>query len=255
MRVYASGINSPLPWPLIDQHLDLGVTLFKLKLGFDADEDRKNLSDLYQHLRGRARFAVDVNRGWTFEQAKRWLPILADYDVAWLEEPLAVSEEQHLAELPSLSTIPLAGGENVQMEPGADAAAIAAGPFDILQPDITKYTPLHVALRLREAAEAVGKPLIPHFLGSGPGQAASIHLAAGCADTLVELDINENPLRTDLCDAPFAIENGHITLPDRRRPRLGVAHLTQSKRRSPFGRPPFANYLLPATGYQLPATP
>ncbi len=34
VRVYASGINSPLPWARIDQHLQLGVRLFKLKLGF-----------------------------------------------------------------------------------------------------------------------------------------------------------------------------------------------------------------------------
>ena len=215
VRVYASGINSPLPWALIDAHLDRGVNLFKLKLGFGEEEDRRNLTALKNHLGDRARVAVDVNRGWSFEQAKRWLPILADYDVQWLEEPLRFADEHHYRELHELSVIPLAGAENIQMEPTVEVMPFAAASFDILQPDVTKYTPLHVALNLRETAEDMGKHMIPHILGSGPGQAASIQLAAGFGMGLVELDINENPLRTDLCDAPFEIVNGVITLPDR----------------------------------------
>lgn len=213
VRVYASGINSPLPWELIDLYLDQGVTLFKLKLGFGEEEDKRNLSQLKKHLGNQANMAVDVNRGWTLAEAQRWLPILEAYEVAWLEEPLTFAEEKKLAVLQGMSSIPLAGGENVQMEPGSDVCLLAEGEVDILQPDITKYTPLHVALELWTAVEKAGKRMIPHSLGSGLGQAASLHLAAGLKDRLVELDINENPLRTDLCQPPFQLIDGCIELP------------------------------------------
>ena len=213
VRVYASGINSPIPWDLVDEHLDRGVTLFKLKLGFGDEEDRRNLDALRRHLGDRAGIAVDVNRAWTLEQALRWLDILQDYDVHWVEEPLRIEEEGRLAALCDRGVVPIAGGENLLLPPGRDPQSVVNSGLNILQPDLTKYAPLHVSLRLLEAARASGKRLIPHFLGSAPGQAASLHFAAGCDQALVEWDINRNPLRTEMFAEPFEIKDGAITIP------------------------------------------
>ncbi|MFK7804947.1 MAG: mandelate racemase/muconate lactonizing enzyme family protein [Anaerolineae bacterium] len=215
IQVYASGINSPLPYDLINQHLDKGVKLFKLKLGFSDREDRANLIALKKHLGDKADLAVDVNRGWSFKTAKKWLPILAHHNIKWLEEPLNVEDEHQLPKLRERTSVPLSGGENVLMPPHSDSVQLAQSPFDILQPDLTKYTPLHVALGLKERAEEIGKSVIPHILGSGPGQAASLQFAAGCKARWVELDINENRLRTELCQEPFEISDGQIVIPDR----------------------------------------
>jgi L-alanine-DL-glutamate epimerase-like enolase superfamily enzyme len=229
VRVYASGINAPLPFDLIDEHLAKGVTLFKLKLGFGDDADRANLDALAGHLAGRARIAVDVNRGWTYPQALRWLDVLADFDVEWLEEPLRPEDEHRLADLCALDQVPIAVGENVLMPPtlfplplgegegeGAfnGTAACSQIPGNVLQPDVTKYASLSVAVRLIDEAARAGKRVVPHMLGSAPGLGASLHLAAGCPDALCELDINPNPLRTELCDPPFDIRDGRIRLPD-----------------------------------------
>jgi D-galactarolactone cycloisomerase len=213
-EVYASGINSPIPWDLIDKHLDLGITLFKLKLGFGETEDRRNIEALCNHLGERASLAVDVNCGWTFAQAQAWLPILKDYNVRWLEEPLISANELQLDRLRAAVEIPIAGGENILMAPDADPDEIAKVPFDLIQPDLTKNAPLHIAKRVMEAAELQKKRVIPHFLGSGPGQAASLQFAAGCHEGLLELDINQNPLRTDLFTEPFQIVDGKLKIPD-----------------------------------------
>jgi L-alanine-DL-glutamate epimerase-like enolase superfamily enzyme len=214
VHVYASGLNSPIPWELVDAHLDRGVALFKLKLGFGAEEDRANVQALKKRLGERAALAVDVNRSWTFKEAVNWLPMLRDHDVQWLEEPLEADEEFRLEELRGRSAVPIAGGENVMMPPDADVEPMADGPFDVLQPDLTKYCPLHVARALLPAARRKGKDVVPHFLGSGPGQAASLHFASGCERGLVELDISRNPLRTDLVEPGFDIEDGCIRIPD-----------------------------------------
>ena len=140
VRIYASGINSPLPWELIDEHLAHGAALFKLKLGFGDEEDRRNLAALRQHLGDHATIAVDVNRAWTLGQALEWLPILRDHQVAWLEEPLQVEQERHLPVLQGRG-VAIAGGENVLMPPGSDPFLLAHTPVDILQPDLTKYAP------------------------------------------------------------------------------------------------------------------
>lgn len=214
IEIYASGINSPIPWDLIDDMVSKGVRLFKLKLGFDDNEDRTALDALARHLKGKARLAVDINRAWTLEQALEWQSTLESHDVQWLEEPLRIQDEHRLDELHSAARVPIAGGENTLFLPGESVEAIADLSLDIFQPDITKYCPLHKALELIDAVNGRNRRTIPHFLGSAPGQAASIHLAAGCG-ALVEYDINPNRLRTDLLDEPFDIRDGRIHIPDR----------------------------------------
>jgi L-alanine-DL-glutamate epimerase-like enolase superfamily enzyme len=138
VEIYASGINAPLPVDLIDSHLSQGVRLFKLKLGFGDDADRANLDALAKHLAGRARLAVDANRNWTLAQAERWLDVLADFDVVWLEEPLRAGEEESLERLFNQNKVPVAAGENVMMTPGGDTRVLADFPAHVLQPDLTK---------------------------------------------------------------------------------------------------------------------
>lgn len=215
VALYGSGINQPLPWPRIDALLDCGVGVFKLKLGFGDDDDLRNLKELAAHLGSKARIAVDVNRGWDLPTARRWLSVLRDFDVQWLEEPLRPDQEHLMGELAAASPVPIAAGENTFFDPSAgDLAALARLPMRIFQPDVTKNCPLHQALALLPMALAGGKRLYPHFLGSAVGQAASLQLACCCGATLMEWDVNENPLRTDLMRRPFKIENGAIRLDD-----------------------------------------
>ena len=216
VHLYGSGINSPVPWQVIDEHLEKGISLYKLKLGFGDREDLKNLEDLSKHLGNSARIAVDVNRGWDIDKALEWLDILRNFNAQWLEEPLRVEDEDKLQILHERKMVNIAGGENMLIEPGCDIAPFADAPLDIFQPDITKYCCVHDAIRLLNAVKARGKKLFPHFLGSAPGQAASFHLASGCgADCLMEWDINPNPLRTALFKEPFEIKDGIVEIPDR----------------------------------------
>ena len=215
VRVYGSGINSPIQWEIIDEHLEKGVGLFKLKLGFGREEDTKNLEDMTSHLGNSAGIAVDVNRKWSIDEASEWLDILREFNVEWLEEPLRVEDEDKLKTLYEKSPVKIAGGENFLVDPvGFDAQLLADSPLDIFQPDITKYCRIHDAVSLLEAVNQRGGKLFPHFLGSAPGQAASLHLASGCGDILMEWDVNPNPLRTSLFKDPIEIQNGLIRIPD-----------------------------------------
>ena len=219
VRVYASGLSSPLPWKLIDHYLACGVKVFKLKVGFGS-EDIRNLGELNKYLGESARISVDANRAWTLEEAMDWLKILKDFNVLWLEEPLKAEEEYRIDILADKKMVSLAGGENYWVEPGRDdPLACAALPLDIFQPDITKNFPLSDALELLKKVKLQGKRMYPHFFGSAPGQAACLHFSAGCGDVFQEMDISVNALRTDLFTEPIVIKDGAVTLPDK--PGLG----------------------------------
>ena len=66
-----------------------------------------------------------------------------------------------------------------------------------------------------------GLTYCPHFLGSGIGLAASAHLlAAAGGDGLLEVDVNPNPLRSEIAERWPVVEDGMLTLSER--PGLGI---------------------------------
>src|SRR5690606_34742788 len=134
--------------------------------------------------------------------------------VAWIEEPLpADSPRGAWATLRKRVAMPIAGGENLR---GAEtfAATMRAGLLDVIQPDCAKWGGVSGCLAVARAALAQGLRYCPHFLGAGIGLAHSAHLlkAAG-GDGLLEIDVNDNPLREEL--APWSLNpaEGMVRLP------------------------------------------
>ena len=66
-----------------------------------------------------------------------------------------------------------------------------------------------------QRARAAGLRYCPHYLGGGLGLLASAHLlAAAGGDGLLEIDSNDNPLRSALSPKLSDIEDGWVTLDD-----------------------------------------
>src|SRR3954454_5801913 len=63
MRVYASGLNPAGCVEQAEAATRRGHRAFKLKIGFNAENDRRNLRDL-RNLVGDSFLAADVNQGW-----------------------------------------------------------------------------------------------------------------------------------------------------------------------------------------------
>jgi L-alanine-DL-glutamate epimerase-like enolase superfamily enzyme len=100
-------------------------------------------------------------------------------------------------------------------------SAIESKAFDVLQPDIAKWGGISASWAVIQNALSRGLRYCPHYLGAGIGLMASAHLlAASGGDGLLEVDANENPLRTMLAPAVQKIDNGFITLSQE--PGLGV---------------------------------
>jgi L-alanine-DL-glutamate epimerase-like enolase superfamily enzyme len=222
--VYASGIaisDAPVRIPAARSE---GLSAFKVKIGFDQDRDGAMLDALMSDLADGERFFADANQAWTLDQALDFVgqaPILG-----WLEEPIAAdSPPAHWAELAAATRSPLAGGENIAGS-AAFAASISDGYLQILQPDVAKWGGITGCLSVAHDSLAAGRTYCPHFLGGGIGLAASAHLlAAAGGPGLLELDVNENPLR----DAFFEhnmMTDGRFKLSDG--VGLGIDHLPRS---------------------------
>lgn len=218
LPAYASGLVAARIDDLAGAAYADGYRAFKLKVGFGREADRTAFTALRSVVGDDATLMADANQIWTLDAARAMLPVLAPLGLTWLEEPLAAdAPPADWRALARATDIPLAAGENLRGE----ATFAAADYLAFVQPDVAKWGGISLVHRVAEAAIARGKVFCPHFLGAALGLVASAHvLAAVGGGGYVEVDVNPNPLRTDLLDQPPQVVDGNFVLPQG--PGLGV---------------------------------
>jgi L-alanine-DL-glutamate epimerase-like enolase superfamily enzyme len=211
--VYASGINPDGALAVVQRKHAQGYRAFKLKIGFDDAQDIANLAALRDWLGPEASLMADVNQAWDLPHALAMLPQFGAYGLAWLEEPLRTdSSLTDWQQLRKQSAIPLAAGENLMGE-SRFTQALQSQAFSVLQPDIAKWGGISGCWPVIQAIRESGVRFCPHYLGAGIGLMASAHvLAAAGGDGMLEVDANDNLLRS-LLAPPFAqVKDGFIML-------------------------------------------
>lgn len=140
-----------------------GFSAIKMQVAhvFSEEEDVVNVRDMREALGPDIAIMVDVNQGWTAEQAIRTGRRLDEFGLTWLEEPVMADDFDGYHRVASALETPIAGGENHfthrDLEPFFSSGAV---PF--LQPDIMRggYTDLRVTAA---RADAAGLAMAPHL--------------------------------------------------------------------------------------------
>lgn len=221
VAAYASGLSPSQPEELAAAKRAEGFRAFKLKVGFGAERDAANLAALRALLGAGTPLMIDANQAWTPPEAVAMSRRLAEFEPAWLEEPIAA--DATMAEwkaLANATAIALAAGENMR---GAAmfSEAIASGSFAVIQPDLGKWGGFSGCMAVAREAQFHGRLFCPHWLGGGIGLMASIQLKAAAGGAgYVEVDSNPNPLRTLLAAPMPGLREGAYTLSES--PGLGV---------------------------------
>lgn len=210
--VYASGLNPTQPEKLAALRLAEGYRAFKLKIGFGAERDLANLRALRETI-GDCALMVDANQAWDLATAMQMVKPLADFGLAWLEEPLRAnrpwSEWQQLARK---AAPVLAAGENMAGF-AAFGEALEAHCLGVVQPDMAKWGGFTGCLPVARKIIAAAARYCPHYLGAGIGLLASGHLLAAVGgDGMLEIDANPNPLRTLTCATLNGVVDGRADL-------------------------------------------
>ncbi len=212
IKVYASGINPTGSRQMAEAAMRRGHRALKLKIGFEPATDRANLAAL-RELAGNGMLAADVNQGWSVERAIELAPSLAEFHLAWLEEPIRADRPwQEWQLLRKSARSPLAAGENIASREGF-AQVLGDDVLSVVQPDIAKWGGLSLCAGIAGDIIRSGKTFCPHYLGGGIGLLASAHLLAGVGGNgLLEVDANDNPLRDRFCGTVADVTDGTITL-------------------------------------------
>lgn len=218
---YASGINPTEPAATVAAARADGHRAFKLKVGFGRDRDLANIEAVAAALHEGEVFMTDANQAWDIDDALVIAETLGGIGCGWLEEPLPADAATADWSAIAAAGIPIAAGENMRGL-AAFETALAEGWLSVAQPDTGKWGGLTGGLAVARCALGAGRRFCPHHLGGALGLVAAAHLlAAAGGDGLLEMDVNDNPLRTEMVEKLPAVAGGRWPLPTG--PGLGVA--------------------------------
>lgn len=208
---YASGLNPGDGPETVETQRQLGHRNFKQKIGFGDDIDKANITRITDGLTSGERLFVDANQRWDLDRSVYAADWLAEAGVGWFEEPMvADAPDEHWRKLHASARLPLAGAENLR---GMESIERAFEWLDFVQPDVGKWGGVTDCYAIAKNAIANGRTYCPHWLGGGIGLLHSAELlAAAGGDGLLEMDVNENPLRDHVLAGALAVDNGHVNL-------------------------------------------
>ena len=156
-----------------------------------------------------------------YKWALRTAAMLAEYGVAWFEEPLPPDALQDYVLLRRQAAVPISGGE-VFTRRQAFQPWLEAGAFDIVQPDVTKVGGISEERRIAWMAEEHGVRFVPHGWNTAVGLAADLQLVSAFPNAdLVEFCFG-SPYIDELPEQPWALDaEGMLAIPST--PGLGLA--------------------------------
>jgi hypothetical protein len=228
LPAYASGLNPADGPEVVEQSRQLGFAAFKQKIGFGESIDKNNLTKITSNLQKNEYLFVDVNQGWTIAQVRHIAPMLNSFPLHWVEEPLiANASAADWLECASLLNASLAGGENLR----GDDFEEQSDWLKVIQPDVGKWGGVTGNFIVAKCALNRQLRYCPHWLGSGLGLMTSAHvLSALGGDGLLEMDVNENPLRAILAEPFPTLHDGKMHLSD----QIGIGVAPNLEKANPW---------------------
>jgi L-alanine-DL-glutamate epimerase-like enolase superfamily enzyme len=206
--VYGSGgWHSLSDQELVDECTDfarLGISAYKYKIGTDRDRERTAL--LRREMGPDFVLLADANQKVNVREALESATMLAEYGVAWIEEPVVADSTDDLAAVARSSAVPTAAGENNYFRWGFRELCERRAA-DYLQPDIGRCGGVTEFRKIAALADSFGVSLTSHLWHelsiSVVGAARS-----GWACEYVEL------IPTGALTRSFVVVDGHLAVPE-----------------------------------------
>ncbi len=225
-RLYAQPLDSLAAEA--EAYRQQGFSMMKLRFGWgpkDGLEGIKRNLELVRTLRETVGDGVeimaDAYMGWTLDYARRMLPLLAPYNLRWLEEPLIADDIAGYAELRAMNIIPISGGEHEFTLRGF-RDVVEQRAMDIIQFDINRVGGISQAQKIVALAEAFDISVIPHAGQMHNYHVVMANIACPMAEYFPKVPVEVgNELFWYIFDGEPVAEKGYVSLLEDR-PGLGL---------------------------------
>jgi D-galactarolactone cycloisomerase len=192
MAAYASlGELRPAQQRGEDAHalVEAGFRAVKVRVARDRiDEGIAAVAAMREAVGDALAIMVDLNQWWRMpgdiepalgpQAARRVIERLADYDITWVEEPLAGEDLVGMAMLRAQTGVRIAGGEMARTFDEL-RRALAADALDVVQPDVVLALGISGARTLAELTLRANRWFTPHTWTNGIGVLANLHVCCG----------------------------------------------------------------------------
>jgi len=227
IKVYASGgfytERNEIP-ELVEEmksYIEQGFKAIKMKVGKDVNFDTKRVEAVRKAVGEEIDLLIDANEAWDFNTAFRFIKAVEQYNIYWLEEPVAPDDIEGFINLTKCSTIPIAGGENEYTKYGFKDL-ITRNAVNVVQPDVTRVGGISEWMKVAAMARAWNMPCVTHAV-----QEVHISLVTAISNApMMEYFTRQHYLQTFLSDLfvePATLHNvinGYVYAPDA--PGLGL---------------------------------
>jgi mandelate racemase len=225
IRAYNSnGLGLMPPDKLADEAealLEGGFRAVKLRLGHASPEaDLAAVRAVRKRLPVGVALPVDYNQALSVEEAIRRGRALDGEGVYWIEEPIRHDDYRGCARVARELSTPVQIGENFSL-PHSMEEALAAGASDYIMPDLERIGGVTGWLRAAALAAGAGIDMSSHLF---PEVSAHLLAVTPTCHWLEYVDWAE-PILAE----PFAVADGHVTIPDR--PGNGLAWNAEAVKR------------------------
>lgn len=184
-----------------------GFKAIKLRLGRPTlKEDLAAIRIVREAVGDDILLMSDFNQGLTLGEALLRLHALDDQGIYWFEEPIVYDDYEGNAQIAREIRTPVQIGENI-WGPREFHKAVTARAADLYMPDLMRIGGVTGWQRAAAIAGAAGLPLSSHLYPEVSGHLLRVSESADW----VEWRDWGNPLLAE----PFAVEDGHIVVPDR----------------------------------------
>jgi L-alanine-DL-glutamate epimerase-like enolase superfamily enzyme len=227
LRCYASVLFGDTPERTRDEAArlrDFGFTAAKFGWGPMGQNEATDVALVVQARQGLGEevlLMVDAGLAWDTKTAIQRAEAFRQYNIFWLEEPLAAHNYEGYRLLTESTSIRIAAGEEEDSLENF-RRLITEGRCDVVQVDLTRCGGFTGAMKVAALAADHHRPVANHGFTTYINVAAALHFLNSIPNTLiVEFVAQEGTtLRDMLTLQKFHAEDSHLKIPDA--PGLGI---------------------------------
>ena len=216
-------VNTELGAKQVLERKEQGYRSVMVKCGMESVEyDAERIFAIQEAVGKDYPLVVDVNQGWDYHKALRFLRMTEGCNIVCLEQPVPHWDLDSLARLKAASDVPISADESVFSLHEA-VQVIEKRAVDIISLKVNKHGGIHKEKQIAILAEHAGiKILMNSMLEEGLAQAASLQIGVTLPNLVEFGSAYFSPLRLadDITTYSEQVKDGWVHVTDK--PGLGV---------------------------------
>jgi len=219
IRLYGSAGKDQPPEKCAQEALaiaELGFRAYKMRADLEAVRQVRQAAGSDFDL------MVDAQNWWHRSDIYNLAEALAEYNIAWLEEPMPPEDHDAYRRLKARDLVPLASGQH-EPDELRHMDLILTGSVDYVQMNVAGQGGYPTAMRLLSQIEHAGLKFAFHNRGTALDVIAAAHFAVCWPEATtewLEYPVYPFPLAAEILREPLEIDSGDLIVP--RSPGLGV---------------------------------